>query len=231
MSTRTPGFNAGPEKARSDPHAGAAVLHSGVAVDQASHALVLLHGRGASAEDILSLGGALASELTAPGLALIAPQAAGSSWYPYSFLAPRAENEPWLSSALRLIGSLVEDCIGRGIAVERIGVCGFSQGACLATEFVASNPRRYGALIAFTGGLIGPPGSDLRHAGSLGGTPALLSSGDPDPHVPWQRVEESASVLREMGATVEVMRHPGRAHTVLPTEIRAAQAMLQTSGF
>lgn len=231
MSTRTPGFNPGPEKARSDPHASSAVLYGGVAVDQASHALVLLHGRGASAEDILLLGGAITSKLTVPGLALIAPQAAGSSWYPYSFLAPREQNEPWLSSALRLVASLLEGCIGRGIAAERLGVCGFSQGACLATEFVASNPRRYGALIAFTGGLIGPPGSDLRHAGSLESTPALLSSGDPDPHVPWQRVEESASVLRGMGAKVEVMRHVGRPHTVLPAEIRAAQAMLQASGF
>jgi predicted esterase len=121
--------------------------------------------------------------------------------------------------------------MGQGIAAERIGLCGFSQGACLATEFVASHPRRYGALIAFTGGLIGPPGSDLRHSGSLEGMPALFSSGDPDPHVPCQRVEESAAVLREMGAKVELMRHTGRPHTVLPAEIRAAQAMLQAAGF
>jgi phospholipase/carboxylesterase len=227
MSART----AEQGNAKDDPHAGSAVLYGGAALEQASHALVLLHGRGASAEDILSLGGALASRLHAPGIALIAPQAAGSSWYPYSFLAPREQNEPWLSSALRLVASLVEGCLGRGIAVERIGVCGFSQGACLGTEFVASTPRRYGALIAFTGGLIGPPGSDLRHDGSLEGMPALFSSGDPDPHVPWQRVEESAAVLGEMGATVEVMRHAGRPHTVLPVEIRAAQTMLQASGF
>jgi predicted esterase len=227
MSTRA----AKARNAMDDPHAGSAVLHGGVALGQASHALVLLHGRGASAEDILSLGGAIASKLGEPGLALIAPQAAGSSWYPYSFLAPREQNEPWLSSALRLVASLVDDCMGQGIAAERIGLCGFSQGACLATEFVASHPRRYGALIAFTGGLIGPPGSDLRHRGSLEGMPALFSSGDPDPHVPWQRVEESAAVLREMGAKVELMRHSGRPHTVLPAEIRAAQAMLQAAGF
>jgi phospholipase/carboxylesterase len=227
MSTRA--AKAG--NAMDDPHSGSAVLHGGVALGQASRALVLLHGRGASAEDILSLGGALGSKLTAPGLALIAPQAVGSSWYPYSFLAPREQNEPWLSSALRLVASLVDDCMGHGIPSERIGLCGFSQGACLATEFVASHPRRYGALIAFTGGLIGPPGSDLRHSGSLEGMPALFSSGDPDPHVPWQRVEESAAVLREMGARVELMRHVGRPHTVLPAEIRAAQAMLQAAGF
>jgi phospholipase/carboxylesterase len=217
--------------AMDDPHAGSAVLHGGAALGKASHALVLLHGRGASAEDILSLGGAIASKLGESGLALIAPQAAGSSWYPYSFLAPREQNEPWLSSALRLVASLVDDCLGQGIAAERIGLCGFSQGACLATEFVASYSRRYGALIAFTGGLIGPPGSDLRHSGSVEGMPALFSSGDPDPHVPWQRVEESAAVLREMGAKVELMRHTGRPHTVLPAEIRAAQAMLQAAGF
>jgi phospholipase/carboxylesterase len=227
MSTRTPG----PRNAADDPHAGSPVLHSGVALEQASHALILLHGRGASAEDILTLGGALASKLTTPELALIAPQAADSSWYPYSFLAPRAQNEPWLSSALRLVGSLVEGCMAHGIGAERVAICAFSQGACLATEFVASNPRRYGALIAYTGGLIGPPGSDLRHSGSLEGMPALFSSGDPDPHVPWQRVEESAAVLREMGAKVEVMRHEGRPHTVAPSEIRAAQAMLQAAAF
>lgn len=227
MSTRTPG----PGHAGDDPHAGSAVLYGGVAREQASHALILLHGRGASAEDILSLGSALASKLSVPGLALIAPQAARSTWYPYSFLAPRAQNEPWLSSALRLVASLVDDCLAGGVAAERIGVCGFSQGACLATEFAASNPRRYGALIAFTGGLIGPPGSDLGHSGSFAGMPALFSSGDPDPHVPWQRVEESAAVLREMGARVEVMRYEGRPHTVLPSEIRAAQVMLEGSGF
>ena len=158
---------------------------------------------------------------------MIAPEAAGNSWYPYSFLAPLQQNEPWLSSALTLVETLVLRCATEGVPPERIVLCGFSQGACLATEFVARHPRRYGALIALTGGLIGPAGSDLRHEGTLEGLPVLLSSGDPDPHVPWTRVEESAEVLGTMGADVEMQRWPGRPHTVLPQEVAMARKIVE----
>lgn len=206
-----------------DPHARATVAHGGTALRDASGVIILLHGRGSSASDILDLG----AELGFPKAALLAPQASEHSWYPNSFLAPLARNEPWLSSALKRADQLVEQCIAAGMPSERLAICGFSQGACLATEFIARHPRRYAGLVAFTGGLIGPPGSDLHHPGSLAGTPVLLSSGDPDAHVPWQRVEESAHILRLMGAEVETRRHPGRPHTIVAEELLDARNLLK----
>ncbi len=196
------------------PHANAQVLFAGAPLTHAEGALVLLHGRGASAESILPLAEAVTMPKQRSQLAFAAPQAAGNTWYPYSFLAPRRDNEPWLSSALQRIEALVQELNEAGIARERIVIAGFSQGACLATEFVASHPARYAGLIAFTGGLIGPPGVDLSHPGALQGTPALFMSGDPDPHVPWSRVQESADMLEQMGAQVETRRFPGRPHTI-----------------
>lgn len=205
-----------------DPHGGMPVLHAGRKLADASTAMILMHGRGASAEDILGLG----LELGETDAALLAPQAAGHTWYPYSFLAPIEQNEPWLSSALAKIASVVKQCEAAGLTRDRIVIAGFSQGACLASEFVARHPARYGAVLAFTGGLIGPPGIDLHHDGSLAGTPVLMSSGDPDPHVPWQRVEDSARELERMGARVELLRHQGRPHTILRGEVEAAKKLL-----
>lgn len=203
-------------------HTGQPLVFAGAALKGATGALLLLHGRGASAEDILGLGEAIAP----PTVALAAPQAAGHTWYPYSFLAPRRENEPYLSSALGRIQAAVEELEAAGIPAERIALVGFSQGACLATEFVARHPRRYAALVALTGGLIGPPGAPLAVDGRLDGLPALFSSGDPDPHVPFARVEQSAELLREAGAQVTVNRYPGRVHTVLAEEAANARALL-----
>jgi len=205
-----------------DPHAGQPVIHAGAPLAQARGAVVLLHGRGGSAEDILGL----ASAFDQPGLAYLAPQAAGHTWYPTSFLAPREDNEPWLSSALAKIGAVVASIEAAGIPRERIVIAGFSQGACLSTEFVASSPARYAGLIAFTGGLIGPVGMDLHHEGDLAGTLALFLSGDPDPHVPWQRVVDSAKELERMGAKVEAIRYPGKPHSVSADEVERARAML-----
>jgi phospholipase/carboxylesterase len=184
---------------------------------------VLLHGRGGSAEDILRL----AKPLHREGLTYLAPQAAGHTWYPNSFLAPRESNEPYLTSALRKIGSVVAEVQAAGIARDRILIAGFSQGACLATEFVASNPARYAGLIAFTGGLIGPPDANLHHEGSLAGTPALFLSGDPDPHVPWQRVQASASEFERMGAVITARRFPGRPHTITAEEVELARTLVR----
>jgi predicted esterase len=213
----------------SDPHASGRVLNAGSAVSEASLAVVLLHGRGGSAEDILGL----TSAFDLPGIAYFAPEAAGHTWYPLSFMAPREANEPYLSSALAKVDAVVRSIEQAGVERNRIVVAGFSQGACLATEFVASHPARYGGLIAFTGGLIGAPGTlesrpnHVTGAGTeLAGTPALLSSGDPDPHVPWQRVEESAAILRSMGAAVTTKRYAGRPHTVTPAELAAARSLL-----
>jgi phospholipase/carboxylesterase/glyoxalase family protein len=194
-----------------------------VPVAEAAGAVILLHGRGASAQDILGLSNAFGGL----GLAFVAPEAAGHTWYPQSFLAPRAANEPYLTSALEKIRRVVDGLVAGGMPTERIVISGFSQGACLSTEFVASHPARYAGLIAFTGGLVGPPGSNLHHAGDLHGMPALLLSGDPDPHVPWSRVEESAAQLKAMGAEVVAVRYPGRQHTVSQDEAVQARRLLE----
>jgi phospholipase/carboxylesterase len=205
-----------------DPHRDQPVLKAGAPLNKAAAAVVLLHGRGASAEDILGLAGEMYDER----VAYLAPQAADHHWYPYSFMAPIAENEPWLSSALAKVAAVVQLALDGGVSLELIFVCGFSQGACLSTEFIARHPARYGGLVAFTGGLIGPPDADLHHAGDLAGMPALFSSGDPDPHVPWSRVLASAKEFTAMGAKVETQRYPGRPHTVLPQEINSARELI-----
>jgi predicted esterase len=207
----------------SDPHAQQRVLSAGPPPEQAAATLVLLHGRGAGADSILSLHG----ELAVPSMAALAPQAAGHTWYPYSFLAPLEDNQPFLDSALRRVESLVGDLLARGVASERIALLGFSQGACLVCESVARHPRRYGAVIAFTGGLIGPPGTERGYGGSLGGTPVFLGAGDPDPHVPFERVEETARVFVRMGAKVDLQRYPGLPHTINGEELAAARSLLQ----
>jgi predicted esterase len=207
------------------PHTETPTLYAGAPLDQASGAILLLHGRGGSAEDILALGEALQP---APSVALLAPQATNSTWYPQSFLAPREQNEPYLNAALARIAAEVAHMESAGVGRERILIAGFSQGACLATEFLATHPARYAGLIAFTGGLIGPPGSVLAHPGSLGGTPALLVGGDPDPHVPWARVQQSADVLTAMGAVVTTHRYPGKPHSVSGEELQLARQLVAT---
>lgn len=210
-----------------DPHVNSPVIQAGASLKDAKLAVLLLHGRGGSAEDILGL----ASAFDFKDVAYFVPQAAEHTWYPLSFMAPREANEPYLSSALGRVSAIVQAIEQAGIRRDRVVVAGFSQGACLATEFVASHPAQYGGLIAFTGGLIGPPGSlgkDWRHTErELDGMPALLSSGDPDPHVPWARVEESASILSVMGAAVTLRRHPGRPHTVTDVELEDARRLLE----
>ena len=205
-----------------DPHAALPIVATGTPLADAAGAIILLHGRGASAEDILGLGAAIAPE----GWAMLAPAAAGHTWYPYSFLAPREQNEPFLSSALRRVQTALDNALRAGIPAEKVVLAGFSQGACLATEFVGRNPRRYAALAAFTGGLIGPLDAPLTLTGNLEGTPILLSSGDPDPHVPWARVEQSGDLLRNIGGQVTLRRYPGRPHTIGAEEVRIAREML-----
>jgi phospholipase/carboxylesterase len=206
-----------------DRHRGQPVLHAGMPLAEAEGAVILLHGRGASAEDILSLQ----PELGGANLAYLAPQAAGGTWYPTSFLAPREQNEPDLSSALRKIEAVLQIATDFGIPAARIVLCGFSQGACLSTEFVATHPQRYAGLIAYTGGLIGPPDMQIQPQGDLAGTPVFMGSGDPDPHVPWLRVQQSATALKAMGAVVATRRYPGRSHTISAEEIEAGRMLLQ----
>jgi len=198
-------------------------LHtSGTPLDQASAALILLHGRGASAQEILFLG----ELLDLPGFAVLAPQATGNTWYPQRFMTPIAGNQPWLDSALRLVADLIAYIQNAGIPKERVVLGGFSQGACLASEFVVRNARRYGGLLAFSGGLIGPPGTEWSYPGSLEGTPAFLGCSDRDPHIPLERVHETAGVLARYGADVSTKIYPNLAHTVHPDEIERARELL-----
>lgn len=207
---------------RIGPHAGQPVLRSGPAPEQAQATLVLLHGRGGSAEDILSLY----AELGLPEVAALAPQAAGHTWYPQSFLAALDANQPDLDSALEKVESIVSDLLSGGVPSGRIALLGFSQGACLASEFTARNPRRYGAVMCLTGGLIGPPGTPRGYPGSLAGTPVFLGTSDPDPHVPFACVKETEGVLAGMGAAVELRRYPGMPHTINEDELAACKALL-----
>ena len=205
-----------------DPHAKQPLRTAGPSPETAAATVIMIHGRGASADSILSLHAALGL----PTLAAVAPQAADGTWYPHSFLAPLADNQPHLESALRRIESVVSDLIGRGVPAGRIALLGFSQGACLTSEFVARHPRRYGAAMALTGGLIGPAGTTRDYKGDLAGTPVFLGSGDPDPHVPFERVRETEAVLKRMGATIDIRRYPGRPHTISQDELDSCRTLL-----
>jgi predicted esterase len=204
------------------PHAGQPVHAIGAPLTEADAAMVLVHGRGASAEDILTL----VDDLDQGGFAYLAPQAAGSTWYPESFRAPLEENEPWLSSALTALGDVVATIEAAGITADRILLLGFSQGACLTLEFVVRNPRRYGGVAALTGAVIGPDGMERQPMGRLDGTPAFLGCGDPDPHVPLQRVDETEALLIAMGANVTKRIYPGLGHTINQDEIEFVRRMM-----
>jgi len=203
------------------PHQGLPLAVAGKPLAEARGALILIHGRGASAGSILDLAG----YLSRPDLAWLAPQAADSTWYPYSFLAPLEKNEPYLSSALARVGEVVALAEAAGLPPERIFLGGFSQGACLASEFVARNARRYGGLIVFSGGLIGPDGTPRDYVGSLSGMPVFIGCSDVDPHIPVGRVHETAAVLERMGAAVDSRIYPRMGHTINQDEIDAAAAL------
>jgi predicted esterase len=205
-----------------DPHAGQPVLRRGPAPAQARLGVILVHGRGDSAAGILGL----AEELDVPDVTWVAPQAAGHTWYPYSFLAPMTQNEPGLTSGLGVIGTLVGSLASEGIPAARVVLIGFSQGACLAQEFAARHARRYHAIAGLSGGLIGPPGTPREYAGSFDGTPVFLGCSDIDPHIPVARVHESAEAFRRMGAYVDERIYPSLAHTVNYDEADAVRALL-----
>lgn len=186
-------------------------------------AVILVHGRGDSAAGILDLAG----EFDVDDVAWIAPQAAGHTWYPHSFLAPMEQNEPGLSSGLRVLAELVQTLADEGVGPERIVLMGFSQGACLAQEFAARHARQYHAVVGLSGGLVGPPGTSRDYAGEFAGTPVFLGCSDVDPHIPAERVRESADVFRRMGAAVDARIYPRMGHTVNADEIGAVAALLR----
>jgi predicted esterase len=204
------------------PHQGQPVYSAGRPLPQAQAALILVHGRGATAPSILEL----ASVLHQPDFAYLAPQAAGNTWYPHSFLTPIPQNEPYLSSALQALADVVAQVNAAGIATDKIVIGGFSQGACLAAEFVARHVQRYGGLLVFSGGLIGPPGTPRTYAGSLAGTPVFIGCSNVDSHIPVERVHETAEVLTHLGADVDKQIYPNMSHTIVPDEIERAQKLV-----
>jgi phospholipase/carboxylesterase len=202
------------------------VLAAGAPLASARAAAVLLHGRGASADDIL----ALADELGLEDVAYLAPQAPGHTWYPHSFLAPLADNEPDLSGALATVGAILGHLAAAGFAADRVALVGFSQGGCLALEFVARNPQPYGAVAGLSAGLIGPPGTPRNYPGSLSGTPVFIGCSDVDFHIPLARVHESCAVLGNLGAVVTERIYPGMGHTINDDEIAQVRKLLTAIG-
>ncbi len=222
------------------PHGGGLVLVAPRAHhdqgESAVAAAIYLHGRGASAQDILSLH----DEFATPRLLGFAPEAAGNSWYPYSFLAPIHENAAGIDSAHAVIELLIKQCAAQRIPAERVALVGFSQGACLALDHAWRFPRRYGAIIAFTGAIIVDHRDDIgdkiddkiddkigetQASNALAGTPVFLGANDPDPYIPWQRVESSARALTRAGSLVTLRRYPGRPHGVFADEIAEARSL------
>lgn len=191
------------------------VLVKGKKLGEAERVLVMLHGRGANAEDILSL----ATYLNVSEFTLLAPQATNNSWYPNSFLAPPFTNEPWLSSAISILDEITDDINGNGIANSNIFYLGFSQGACLTLEYVTRNAQKYGGVVAFTGGLIGDKIYEQNYSGDFESTPVVIGTSDPDPHVPIQRVQDSVKLIRSMNAQVTEKIYKNMGHTINEDEI------------
>ena len=205
-----------------DPHADQPVIAAGPDPVDAAAVVIAIHGRGASPHDILTLRGAIHRD----DVACLAPSAAGRSWYPNRFISPVEANQPYLDSALRRISALVDGLTDVGVLHEHIVFMGFSQGACLSSEFVARHPRRWGGLLMLSGGLIGAPGTIWDTPGSLAGTPVFIGCSDVDEHIPKSRVEESADVLRRMGGDVTLRIYPGMGHTVNADEVSHARRVI-----
>ena len=204
----------------------AEVLHAGAPLARARAAAILLHGRGADAQGMLTLG----EEFGQEDIAYLAPQAPGHSWYPYSFLAPLEQNEPYLSLALATVGATLDHAATAGFTPERVALIGFSQGGCLALEYAARTAKRYGAVAGLSAGLIGPPGTPRDDAGSFAGTPVFLGCSDVDSHIPLARVHETRNVLTRMGAAVTERIYPGMGHTVNADEIAHVSRLLAGIG-
>jgi predicted esterase len=205
-----------------DIHGGQRVLRAGAELGKARGAAILIHGRGATAGSILGLAEALAR----PDFHYLAPQAAGNTWYPYPFMEPRGANEPHLSSALLRMLRLVEELGAAGMPAERVAIIGFSQGACLASDFAVRHPRRYGGIGVLSGGLIGSTIDPEDYVGSLAGTPVFVGCSDVDGHIPVERVKLTSAILGGLGASVTERIYPGMGHSVNEDEIAHLQAML-----
>jgi predicted esterase len=204
------------------PHQGQPIRVAGSPLNVAQAAMVMIHGRGATADSILTL----APALNHAGFAYLAPQARGNTWYPYSFLAPMQQNEPGISSGMAAIAEVLLEVTSAGIPPERTMLLGFSQGACLTLEYAARHARRYGGVVGLSGGLIGPDGTPRDYAGSLEQTPVFLGCSDVDTHIPVERVRLSEQVMRQLGGNVTSRIYPGMGHLINDDELSAVRAMM-----
>lgn len=197
------------------------IVEDGISREEADKALILLHGRGSSAEDIMTL----ADEFCDETFYIAAPQATGNAWYPYSFLKPEESNEPWLTSAVETVKRLVDE-VSIHVPVNRIYIMGFSQGACLSLEFAGRHPAGYAGIAAFSGGLIGEKVRPQKYTGRFNDTKIFIGNSDTDPHIPLSRAEESAELLKKIGADVILRIYPGMAHTITPQEIKEVKGFM-----
>lgn len=204
------------------PHAGQPVATAGAPLGQGPAAVIMVHGRNAGPANILDL----AARFARPHLTYLAPAAAGRTWYPLSFMADIAANEPGISSGIEVLNGLVDKVERAGVPRSRIVLAGFSQGACLTAEFAIRHPSRFGGVLVFTGGAIGPPGTVWNPSGGFEGTPVFLGCSDQDVHVPESRARETADVFRRLGADVTLRIYPGMGHVVNDDEIAFAQGLL-----
>lgn len=205
------------------PHEKSPVYAAGVKLEEAKSAMILVHGRGASAQDILSLS----SPLNFPGMAYLAPQAEGFIWYPNRLIAPVESNEPYLSAAITKIDGLVKRIESSGIPVEKIFIGGFSQGASLSSEYVIRNPRPYGGLLIFSGGYIWQNGNPREASGNLNGMPVFNGCSNVDPFIPLERVKETTALLTSMGAEVTERIYPNMDHTIIDEEMELARELVE----
>lgn len=205
-----------------EPHGGQPVATAGRPLGEGPAVMIMVHGRNAAPANILDL----CRVLDRPDFTVLAPAAAGNTWYPYSFMAETERNEPGITSGLQVLDGLLSDVLAHGIPSARVMLLGFSQGGCLAGEFAVRHARRFGGVVMYSSGLIGPPGTVWDYPGDFDGTPVLLGCSDVDAHVPRERVDESATVFEHMGADVTKRIYPGMGHTVNAEEIRLTQQLM-----
>lgn len=215
-------FRIDPDNPFQGPHQTTQTSTYGAPLTRANAAMIMVHGRGATAESMFSL----ADEFAQPDFHYIAPQAQNHTWYPYSFLQPKENNQPGLSSGLQQIHNLLEEITSAGIAAEKIILLGFSQGACLATEYAARHPQKLGGVVGFSGGLIGPEIDESLYSGSMEQTPVFLGCSNIDPHIPKERVDETEAVFKKLNANVTKSIYPGMPHTVNEDEIKTVRGMM-----
>lgn len=215
-------FRIDPEHPFNGPHQGVSHAEHGASLSHAKAAMVMIHGRGATAQSMFPL----ADEFAQPDFHYRAPQAHNQTWYPHSFLAPKEQNQPGISSGIQVLHDMLKGIMAAGIPSERIMLLGFSQGACLTTEFAARHPQRLGGVVAFSGGLIGPDIDESNYTGSMEQTPVFLGCSDVDPHIPKERVDKTEKIFGKLNANVTKRIYEGMGHTINEDEIKAVRGMM-----